>query len=151
MSAIVSGCVSKTGSKPLNKLLIDNPLQTEKELISSIEKLRSESKELTISNNMFRRQLSLNFEDDNNSVTEHHQKVIMLFFQTLPDRDNLSIILSVSPSSDDGFDAVNDAWVRIQALRSHLKTYSNQIEELYIPNQEPDTVTIQVLGGDSVK
>ncbi|KEQ18875.1 hypothetical protein GZ78_02110 [Endozoicomonas numazuensis] len=148
--AILSGCASQPPA-PLEKLLTEQPPQTEEELIGAIEKLRSESKELTISNNMYRRQLSLNYEEDANHISDHQKKVIKLFFQTLPDRDNLSIILSISPSSDEGFNSINDAWVRVQELRSYLQDYSVQIEELYIPDQEPDTVTIQVLGGDSVQ
>ncbi len=147
---MLSGCANQPVT-PLEKLLTEQPPKTEEELLNAIEKLRSESKDLTISNNMYRRQLSLNYEDDANHISEHQKKVIKLFFQTLPDRDNLSIILSISPSSDEGFESINDAWVRVQELRNYLEDYSNQIEELYLPDQEQDTVTIQVLGGDSVQ
>ncbi|WP_062267331.1 hypothetical protein [Endozoicomonas arenosclerae] len=148
--AILTGCANQPHA-PLEKLLTDKPPQTEEELLNAIDKLRNQSKDLTLSNNMYRRQLSLNYQEDANHISEHQKKVIKLFFQTLPDSDNLSIILSISPSSDEGFESINDAWVRVQELRSYLKDYSTQIEELYIPDQEPDTVTIQVLGGDSVQ
>ena len=124
--------------------------ESNQELMESINKLRSESKDIELTEDMFRRKMSMSFEPNKKQLTEHQQKVIDLFFQTLPEYKNISIIISIAPASTEGFEAIHSAWTRIQALKNHLKAYSNQIEELYLPDQSPDSVTIQVLGGTGV-
>lgn len=125
--------------------------QADEKLIATLEKLRANPGVPDLSENMFRRQMSLTYSGSVKHLTDHHRKVIKLFFQTMPDSNNISIILSVAPSSSrETFEGLNDAWVRVQELRHYLKDYSGQIQELYIPDQAPDTITIQVLGGDSV-
>ena len=129
---------------------IQETRESNQELMDSINKLRNQSKDIELSDDMFRRKMTLSFESNNKQLTRHQQKVINLFFQTLPRYESISIIISVAPASSEGFDAVHSAWARVQALKNYLKAYSDQIEELYLPDESPDSVTIQVLGGKGV-
>lgn len=151
---VLSGCANKTGQlSPLEATMAGTKTtpQTNKELLASIQQLREESTELKLSDSMFRRKMSLTYSSPSNHLSKHQQKVIDLFFQTLPDTKNISIIISIAPTSaGDDFNALHTAWTRIQELKNYLQAYSIQIEELYLPDQSSDTVTIQVLGGESV-
>ena len=129
---------------------IDLEHDADEKLLEALDNLRDNPEALDMSENMYRRKMSLTYSGTVNHLTEHHRKVITLFFQTLPENKNISIILSAAPSSSSsssGFEGVKDAWVRVQELKNYLKKYSEEIEELYIPDQPTDTVTIQVLGG----
>lgn len=124
--------------------------ESNQEIMDSINKLRSQSSDIELTEDMFRRKMSLSFEPNLKMLTKYQEKVIDLFFQTLPEYEQISIIITIAPASSEGFEAIHSAWIRVQALKNHLETYTNQIEELYLPDQSPDTVLIQVLGGKGV-
>lgn len=148
---VLMGCANQQSPRmQMDRELAGASHPSNEQLQETIEKLRSESQELVISNKMYRRKMSLTFENELNHLTEHQKKVISLFFQTLPESESISIILSIAPSAETGFEAIKDAWIRTQELKTYLDQYSEEIEELYIPDQESNTVTIQVLGGGSV-
>lgn len=154
MLPVLSGCANKNGQQsPLQATLAGTRTlpETNEKLMASIQKLRDESKEIDLSEEMFRRKMSLNYAPSAKTLTEHQKKIINLFFQTLPESKSISIIISIAPTSKgEGFEALHSAWMRIQELKHHLKAYSPKIEELYLPDQSSDTVTIQVLGGKGV-
>ena len=150
---VLTACSTKRAdynSLEASSRAIQGTEESNQDIMDSLNKLRSQSSDIELSEDMFRRKMSLSFELNVKMLTKYQKKVIDLFFQTLPEYEQISIIISIAPANSEGFEAIHSAWTRIQALKNHLKVYTNQIEEMYLPDLSPDTVLIQVLGGKGV-
>ncbi|MGB1271033.1 MAG: hypothetical protein ACPG5T_03075 [Endozoicomonas sp.] len=137
---------------------LNNPLpgyekkQTEKEahLEKSLEKLSKSTAGMLLSNDIYRRKLSITFNKQQNSLTEQHIKVIRLFFQTLPKSQNINIVISVASTSEQSsFASLNMSWNRLRSIKKQLSIYTNDIETTYQPDLETDSASIQVTGVNS--
>ena len=139
---MLSGCMS--ANKPMD--LRDREVHEKPS--SKLESLRitSDSKTPT-----YRRQLALSFGKTDQILTVQHEKIIRLFFQTLPAEININIIISVAPASDpETFKALQNAWHRLRSLKQEVSSYSDNIKLIYKPELQKDTAILQVEGGKRV-
>lgn len=142
---LLSGCMTDLSAQKQQDAAIR---QTDQKLLQSLEKIRQSKSALPLNSDMFRRQLALNFQAPEESLTEQHTKVIRLFFQTLPSNTELNIVISVAPASTtEAFRSLQKAWERLQSLKEQVSEYSSQVELVYQPEMDPDTATLQVVGG----
>lgn len=145
----ISGCASKSSLKRLQDRELRSEYTVNTSLNAKIENLRQQSK--TQKENSFQRQLSLTFNGSDHKVTEQQEKIIKLFFQTLPSQSDVKIKILVAPSSTlESFEALQEAWQRLRSLEKATSSYSQEIELIYQPSLEKDTATMQVTGGGSV-
>ena len=151
---VLTGCANKNGQMgPIQATMsgTTSEPETNQKLLTSIEKMIEEHRGKGYSDHAFVRKMSLNFAPSVRGLTDHQKKVIELFFQTLPANDSISIIISISPTSkENGFEDLHTSWLRVQGIKSLLKSYTPEIEELYQPGQAKDTVVVQVFGGKGV-
>ncbi|MFK0570316.1 hypothetical protein [Endozoicomonas sp.] len=105
---------------------------------------------LPVSRDMYRRQLSISFNQEEFQVNKQHQQIIDLFFKSLPDSQHLNIIISVAPSSAaEPFKTLNESWARLQSLKKMIEQYSKEIELIYQPDLDIDSATIHAVGGSA--
>ncbi|AMO57815.1 hypothetical protein GZ77_12995 [Endozoicomonas montiporae] len=151
---VLSGCANKNGQMgPIQAAVSGTEAEpeTNQKLLTSIEKMIEEHRGKSYADHAFVRKMSLNFEPSVRNLTDHQKKVVELFFQTLPSNDSISIIVSIAPTSkENGFEDLHTSWLRVQGIKSLLQSYTPDIEELYQPSQEKDTVVVQVFGGKGV-
>ncbi|WP_257294398.1 hypothetical protein [Endozoicomonas sp. YOMI1] len=119
------------------------------QIADAIARINEAENALPISKNMYRRQLSINFSQQELEVNNQHKQVIGLFFNSLPKSQQLNIIISVAPSSaGQPFKTLNDSWARLQSLKNILEQYSEKIELVYQPELDLDSATIHAVGND---
>ena len=119
------------------------------QIADAIAQLKEAENPLPILKNVYRRQLSINFSDQELEANNQHKQVIGLFFNSLPKSQQLNITISVAPSSaGQPFKTLNDSWARLQSLKNILEQYSEKIELVYQPELVLDSATIQAVGND---
>lgn len=148
ISFMLTGCMSNMATK--NTLDISER-EVDPRLNSAIEKLRNSTKSQQSNAEIFHRQLSLSFQQSEKALTNKHEQIIQLFFQTIPVDQKLDIIISVAPASDEKqFKSLQSAWNRLRSLEKNIRPYSPNIKLIYQPELKHDTALLQVVGGDSV-
>ncbi|WP_257285036.1 hypothetical protein [Endozoicomonas sp. SESOKO1] len=140
------GCQSQLNIKTLME---KEQARSTQQITDAIARMNKNENALPISKNMYRRQLSINFSQQELEVNNQHKQVIDLFFNSLPESQHLNIIISVAPSSaGQPFKTLNDSWARLQSLKNILAQYSDKIELVYQPELDFDSATIHVVGND---
>ena len=147
-SFMLCGCMSNIIAKDtpdISERVVDTRLN------SAIEELRHSTKAIKSDQASFHRQLSLSFMASEKTLSEKHEKIIQLFFQTIPDNQRLDIVISVAPASGkESFKSLQNAWERLRSLEQQISPYSSSIKLIYQPELKQDTALLQVVGGDSV-
>ncbi|WBA83034.1 hypothetical protein [Endozoicomonas sp. GU-1] len=143
---LLYGCKSQLH---LQTMMEKEKARSTQQIADTIAKINEKENALPISKNMYRRQLSINFTQEELAVNSQHKQVINLFFNSLPKSQQLNIIISVAPSSaEHPFKTLNDSWSRLQSLKNILEQYSEKIELVYQPELGFDSATIHVVGND---
>ena len=146
---LLSGCASDSSLMRLQDRELRPEKQVNQNLTAKIEHYRMAAK--VQKENTFQRQLSLTFTASDHKVTALQEKLIKLFFQTLPSQSDIKIVISVAPSSTlESFAALQSAWQRLRSLEQAASSYSKKIELIYQPALKKDTATMKVTGGGSV-
>ncbi len=145
----LAGC---SVSSSFQTLMEKKQANSTQQLSEAIEKMNQAENALLISKDMYRRQLSISFNQQELQVNTQHRQVIDLFFKSLPESQRLNIIISVAPSSaGEPFKTLNDSWSRLQSLKAILAQYSKEIELIYQPELDLDSATIHAVGGKDVQ
>lgn len=145
----LAGCSS---TPSFQTLMEKEQKKSAQQIASSIERMNQTENSLPITKNMYRRQLSINFNQKELQANSQHKQIIDLFFKSLPESQRLNIIISVAPSSAaDPFKTLNDSWARLQSLKEMLTQYSKDIELTYQPDLDLDSATIHAVGGQGVQ
>ncbi|USE35173.1 hypothetical protein [Endozoicomonas sp. SCSIO W0465] len=119
------------------------------QITDAIARINEKENRSPIAKNRYRRQLSLNFTQQELEVNNQHKQVIDLFINSLPESQQLNIIISVAPSSaGEPFKTLNDSWARLQSLKNTLEQYSENIELVYQPELDLDSATIHAVGNN---
>ncbi len=145
---LLTGCLSDFAAKknqdPSNRT-------TDEKLFNSLKAIRESEKSKpskTSSEAVFNRRLSLSFQPSEQSLTEHHSKIIQLFFQTLPPDVSMKIVINVAPTASSGnYSSLQTVWKRLRSLEDAVSGYSEKVELIYQPDFVPDTATLQIVGG----
>ena len=141
----LTGCMSDHAVQKQQNAAIR---QTDQKLLKSLERIRQSEQMKLLKSEIFRRNLALSFQQSDQLLTNHQEKITHLFFQTIPAESSLSIIITVAPTSDgETFKLLQKAWERLRSLEQQVSEYSSQIKRVYQPELDPDTATIQVIGG----
>ena len=101
---ILAGCSSQN-YLPINAPLSDSELidneerQSDEKLIAALEKLRANPDAIDLSENMFRRQMSLTYSGTVKHLTEHHRKIIKLYIPgQAPDTITIKVLGGDKPN-----------------------------------------------------
>ena len=143
---LISGCNSNLNFKTIMEREQE---QSAQQISEAISRMNQAEESLPISKNIYRRQLSINFTQQELQANGQHKQIIDLFFKSLPESQQLNIIISVAPSSaGEPFKTLNDSWTRLQSLKKILAQYSKEIELVYQPELELDSATIHAVGSN---
>ena len=143
--SLLYGCKSQLD---FQTLIDKEQARSTEQMAEAIARMNEKEDALPISKNMYRRQLSLKFNQHELTISKQHEQIISLFFGSLPESQHLNIIISVAPSSGaEPFKILNDSWTRLQNLKKMLDQYSQEIELVYQTNLDIDSATIHAVGG----
>lgn len=141
---LISGCSSNLN---FNTIMKTGQEKSAQQISEAISRMNQSEGSLPISKNMYRRQLSINFSQQELQANAQHEQIIDLFFKSLPESQQLNIIISVAPSSaSEPFKTLNDSWTRLRSLKKILEQYSKEIELVYQPDLDVDSATIHAVG-----
>lgn len=148
ISLMLTGCMSGGYGKntlDISERVVDNKRNPD------IAKLKPSNETPLSAKASFHRQLALTFPESEIKLTEKHEQIIRLFFQTIPRDKELDIVISVAPASgEEQFKSLQSAWKRLRSLEEYVSPYSANIKLIYQPELEEDTAILKVVGGDSV-